>query len=109
NEAANGDALAWEIINDTANYLALGITSILHTIDPACILLGGAMTFGGKDSAVGRQFLQSVVNSVKNYTFKTIADNLVIDFPVLGADAGYIGAAGLARKEYIDKKIQAAY
>ncbi|MDR2644056.1 MAG: ROK family protein [Planctomycetaceae bacterium] len=104
NEAENGDVLAIEIVVETANYLAIGITSILHTIDPACILLGGAMTFGGKDSAVGRRFLQSVIDGVKNYTFKAIADNLVIDFPVLGSNAGYIGAAGLARKEYADKK-----
>jgi glucokinase len=103
-EAEKGDALAMEIIIETAHYLALGITSILHTIDPACILLGGAVTFGGKDSAVGRRFLQSVIDDVNNYTFKAIADNLVIDFPVLGSDAGYIGAAGLARKEYADKK-----
>ncbi|MDR2169952.1 MAG: ROK family protein [Planctomycetaceae bacterium] len=105
NEAANGDNLAIEIITETANYLAIGITSILHTIDPACILLGGAMTFGGKDSDVGKMFLQSVINGVKKHTFKAIAESLVIDFPVLGSDAGYIGAAGLARKEYIDSKI----
>ncbi|MDR1479385.1 MAG: ROK family protein [Planctomycetaceae bacterium] len=109
NEAEKGDALAIEIIVETANYIALGITSILHTIDPACILLGGAMTFGGKKSAVGKLFLQSVTDGVEKHTFKAIADNLVIDFPVLGSDAGYIGAAGLARKEYTDNKKQSQY
>ncbi|MDR1483508.1 MAG: ROK family protein [Planctomycetaceae bacterium] len=104
NEAEKGDELSIKIIMDTANYLALGITSILHTIDPACILLGGAMTFGGKESDIGRKFLQGVIDGIKSYTFKAIADTLVIDFPVLGSDAGYIGAAGLARKEYIDGK-----
>lgn len=104
NEAERGDTLAIEIVVETANYLAQGITTILHTIDPACILLGGAMTFGGRESAVGKLFLKNVTDGVKNNTFKAIADNLVIDFPVLGSDAGYIGAAGLARREYTDRK-----
>jgi glucokinase len=104
NEAEQGDTLAIEIIIETANYLARGITSILHTIDPACILLGGAMTFGGNESTIGKKFLQCIIEGVKDSTFKAIADNLIIDFSSLGADAGYIGAAGLARNEYIELK-----
>jgi glucokinase len=103
-EAERGDELAIEIIVETANYLALGITSILHTIDPACILLAGAMTFGGNKSKIGKLFLQTVIDEIKKSTFKAIVENLAIDFSALGSDAGYIGAAGLARNEYIDRK-----
>jgi len=97
-EAESGDALAIEIIWDTAKYLALGIVSLLHTIDAACILLGGAMTFGGKKSPLGQRFLTQVTQEVKSRAFPAIADNVLIDFAALGADAGYIGAAGLARE-----------
>jgi glucokinase len=103
-EAEKGDALAIEIIMDTAKYLSLGIVSLLNTVDPACILLGGAMTFGGKDVPLGQRFLEKVTKEVKNRTFKAVAENLVIDFAILGSAAGYIGAAGLAREEFLKTK-----
>lgn len=103
-EAEKGDALAFEIVMDTAKYLAFGIVSLLNTVDPACVLLGGAMTFGGPESQLGQRFLAQVTKEVKNRAFKAIAENLVIDFAMLGPDAGYIGAAGLAREEYLKTK-----
>ena len=99
-EAEGGDELAMEIVLETAKYLGIGIVSLLHTIDVACILCGGAMTFGGKKSPLGQRFLSQITREVKNRTFPAIAENVLIDFAVLGADAGYIGAAGLVR-EYV--------
>ena len=46
-EAEAGDALCLEIVLDTARYLAVGIVTLMHTIDPDGVVLGGAMTFGG--------------------------------------------------------------
>ena len=97
-EAEGGDALALEIVDETAKYLSIGIVSLLHTVDVACILLGGAMTFGGKRSPLGKRFLSRVIKEVQSRTFPAIADNVLIDFAMLGADAGYIGAAGVARQ-----------
>ena len=87
-----------EIIFDTAKYLAIGIVTLLHTVDAACILLGGAMTFGGKQSPLGQRFLSQIIQGVKSRTFPAIAENVLIDFAALGVDAGYIGAAGLVRE-----------
>jgi len=103
-EAENNDALALEIIDDTAVYLAQGIISICNTVDPAFVVLGGAMTFGGKNHPVGQRFLKKVRDSVDSRTFPTPEiRGLLIDFAMLGADAGFIGAAGLAREESINK------
>lgn len=99
-EAEAGDALSMEIVLETARYLALGIVSILHTIDPAGVLLGGAMTFGGRESELGRRFLRTIYDEVKCRTFPTLAAALQTDFASLGTDAGYIGAAGIARLEH---------
>ena len=52
-EAEAGDALSLEIIAETARYLGVGIVNLMHTIDPGCVLLGGAMTFGGHGSDLG--------------------------------------------------------
>lgn len=99
-EAEAGDALSMKLVLQTARYLAIGIVSVLHTIDPACVLLGGAMTFGGRKSELGKRFLRAVCNHVKRRTFPTLAARLQIDFATLGTDAGYIGAAGIARLEH---------
>lgn len=98
-EAEAGDALAEDIVLETARFLGLGIVSLLHTIDPAGVLLGGAMTFGGHSRSMGRRFLDKVSDEVKSRTFPTLAARLKIDFATLGTDAGYIGAAGIARLE----------
>ena len=96
-EAEGGDQVAMEIILDTAKYLSIGIASMLHTIDVACVLIGGAMTFGGKNVPLGQRFLSQVTQEVKSRVFPAIAESVLIDFATLGSDAGYIGAAGLAR------------
>ncbi len=95
--AESGDALAREVVMDTARYLAMGIVSLIHTIDPDSVVLGGAMTFGGAGHALGEEFLQRIRDEVSPRIFKSLRADLRIDFAQLGGDAGYIGAAGLAR------------
>ncbi len=95
--AGNGDPLAHEIISETARWLAIGIVTLLHTIDPALVVLGGAMDFGGHESPLGREFLETIRRQVGERTFPVIAEQVTIDFASLGGDAGYIGAAGFGR------------
>jgi len=99
-EAEKGDELSLEIIDRTARYLGVGITSLMHTIDPAVVLLGGAMTFGGKESELGRRFLAVIKQEIDRRAFPVLAERIAIDFASLGGDAGYIGAAGIARLEH---------
>jgi len=96
-EAERGDALALEIVLDTAMYMGIGIVNLMHTIDPNGVVIGGAMTFGGHDTPLGRQFLERVREEVRRRTFPVLAKHTTVDFAMLGGDAGYIGAAGLAR------------
>lgn len=92
-----GDDLALDVILTTADYLARGIVILMHTIDPAAIILGGAMNFGGSQHPLGRQFLARIKQGVDRHAFALLAQRIVIDFASLGGDAGYLGAAGLAR------------
>lgn len=96
-EAEAGDELSLELILDTAMYLGVGITSLMHTIDPAAVILGGAMTFGGHGSELGRRFLDRIRQEVRRRAFPVLAERTTIDFASLGGDAGFIGAAGIAR------------
>jgi glucokinase len=102
-EAEKGDELSLEIIAETARWLGIGIVSLLHTIDPDGVLLGGAMTFGGNDSPLGRRFLAWVREEVRRRAFPLLAEKTVVDFASLGSDAGFIGAAGLARLDHLAK------
>ena len=99
-EAERGDEVARKVIMETAYWLAIGIVSFIHTIDPDAVLLGGAMTFGGNDTEVGRAFLQRIRDEVRPRILEPLRDAVKIEFASLGGDAGYIGAAGLARLEH---------
>ncbi len=104
NEAENGDELAFEIVLETARYLGIGITSAMHAIDPNGVVIGGAMTFGEHATKTGRAFLQRVKQEVRARALPTLADLTTIDFAKLGGDAGFIGAAGLARRDYLQSR-----
>jgi glucokinase len=98
--AEQGDAFSYRMIMETADYLGVGAVSLMHTIDPGAVIIGGAMTFGGHDHAIGREFLERVRAMVRRRAFPIPAARTVIDFAQLGGDAGYIGAAGIARTAY---------
>jgi glucokinase len=99
-EAEAGDALSLELVLETARYVGIGAVNLMHTIDPDGVVLGGAMTFGGHDNPLGRRFLQTVQEEIGRRAFPVLAERTTIDFASLGGDAGYLGAAGVARLAY---------
>jgi glucokinase len=99
-EAEAGDQLSLEIVLNTARYIGIGAVNMMHIIDPCGIVLGGAMTFGGHATPLGRQFLATVKEEIQRRALPIPAAKTTIDFATLGGDAGYIGVAGLARQEY---------
>ena len=98
--ATNGDKLAIEIVDETAFWLAIGITSLVHTLDPGSVVLGGAMNFGGPNCEIGQRFLNQIRKEFKARTFENVYKGTTITFATLGGDAGYLGVAGYARKEF---------
>ena len=99
-EAAAGDPLAVEIVLETARWLGIGIVTLMHTIDPEAVVLGGAMTFGGEGAPLGRSFIERIRAEVRSRAFPTLSAETTIGFASLGGDAGSIGAAGLARLDH---------
>ena len=102
--AEAGDDFSRGMILETARYLAVGVTSLMHTIDPAGVILGGAMNFGGHATATGRAFLDEVRREVRRLAFPVPAAKCVIDYASLAGDAGFIGAAGIARAAFLKSK-----
>jgi glucokinase len=99
-EAAAGDSLATGVILEAARWLAIGIVTFMHTIDPEVVVIGGAMTFGREAHPVGRMFIERVREEVHRRTFPVLARSTTIRYASLGGDAGSIGAAGLARLDH---------
>jgi glucokinase len=94
-----GDALALQIVDETARWLGIGVTSLVHTIDPGSVVLGGAMDFGGEDCPIGKRFLTGISDEFQKRTFDYVFSGTTIGFASLSGDAGYLGVAGYARKE----------
>ncbi len=99
-EADRGDSLAFKAIMELGTWLGMGIVTLMHTIDPGAIILGGAVNFGGEEHPVGKRFLEHVRDVIRKHAFPIPAQRTVIEFAALGGDAGYIGAAGIARLAY---------
>lgn len=100
NAATRGDELATRMVSETAVYLGRGIAQLAHVIDPAAFVLGGAMNFGGTESELGRRFLEEVKTEVRRLVFPVLGQRLVVKFAKLGSEAGFVGAAGMARVQY---------
>jgi glucokinase len=91
---AKGDALAARIVEETAYYLAVGATNMMHTINPDLIVFGGGMT------RAGQAFLERIQAHVKRLAFPVPAARTRICYAKLGPDAGFVGAAACARQLY---------
>ena len=96
-EALAGDEAAMNLIHENAMYIAVGITTLMHTIDPDAFFIGGAMTFGGEKTELGRMYLRTICDEVQKRAYAACFQTTVIDFAALGGDAGFIGAAGIAK------------
>ena len=103
-EAESGDPLSLEIIFDTARYIAVGTVSLMQMLQPQGVFLGGAMTFGGPGSDLGRRFLARIREEVRRLARPHQAEKTAIEFSTLGGDAGYIGAAGVARLAHLQQE-----
>lgn len=88
--AAAGDALAQEIVDLVAYTLGVGAANIINTFNPDLILYGGAM------ANAGEVIFGPLRETAKKLAFDKPFQRARIEKAALGADAGIIGAAGLA-------------
>jgi glucokinase len=87
--AEKGDKLAQEVIKETAFYLSLGVLSLIHTLDPELVIVGG------KVSQIGERLFEPLRELVRKGNLNLEPDRLRIVPPELGDDAGIIGGASM--------------
>ncbi|MDA1013709.1 MAG: ROK family protein [Planctomycetota bacterium] len=108
NAAEAGDELADELIMETARYLGVGATTLMHVINPDIFLFGGGMNFGRNDTKLGRRFLQRIKDEIQTRAFPVPFARTRIEYASLGGEAGFIGAAGCARLELWKSRLTVA-
>lgn len=88
NGATSGDKISLIVFEETLNYLAQGLGNILNLFDPELLILGGEIT-------KIRKFFIPLESMIKTRAITEIADNFIIDFGILGDEAGSVGVAEL--------------
>lgn len=96
-EAAAGDAVCKEIIDNALNYLGIAVANTVSIFDPAVIIIGGGV------SKAGDIVFETVRKVVDKRCFKSMAESVKIVPAGLGTDAGVIGAVALALLETKEK------
>ncbi|MGL4424373.1 MAG: ROK family protein [Gemmataceae bacterium] len=96
--AIAGDGFSRKVIEDTAYYLALGACAAIATVDPQMIVFGGGVM------NAQYPFLELIEEYVGRYGLRHPAKHVQLRRAEKGSDAGYIGAAGVARQLYQSKK-----
>ena len=90
--ARNGDPLSIELLTDVGEWLGTGLAGLAAAFDPSCIIIGGGVSDAGDLllEPVRRAFSRSL-------TGRGHREEPVIVRAELGAQAGMIGAADMAR------------
>jgi glucokinase len=94
----SGDPLSRHLVEETAQYLAAGLVSIINAFNPCLLILGGGVILGMPEYAT------MVECTVRENALPSAVEGIRIVIAALGDKAGVIGAAALAR----DKIRQAA-
>lgn len=104
-QAAANNAICQGVIDETAHYVGAAIGLLAQVVNPAVVLLGGAMTFGGPDTKTGMRFIEHIRQTVRETTLTQVGQQLIVDFASLGNDAGILGAALVAKQAAADASI----
>lgn len=89
-KARDGDEFAIKLLNDAADYLALGIRNLVNIINPQAVVLGGGVMQGLQDL-----WLDRISQQVLSAAFPLNVADLSIQVTSLGGDIGLYGCIAL--------------
>ncbi|MCW2756326.1 MAG: glucokinase [Nocardioidaceae bacterium] len=90
--ARDGDPLSIELLSDVGEWFGMGLAGMAAAFDPSCIVIGGGV------SAAGNLLLEPTRRSFSRHlTGRGHRTEPDIVLAALGPDAGFIGAADMAR------------
>jgi glucokinase-like ROK family protein len=87
--ALEGDEVARRVLEETGEYLGIGISNLVNLLDPELVVLGGSTM------RAGSLILDPAIKVVRRRALPQVAEGVRIVAGNLGEDAGAIGAAAL--------------
>lgn len=87
-----GDKLVTRIIDETAEYIGMGVANVANLLSPEVIILGGGLM-----EALSDEMLSIIVETAKDYAMPGVLKGVEIFDSRLGDEAGITGGAVLAR------------
>jgi glucokinase len=88
--ARRGDPAARKAVEDTVEWLAMGVANLISALNPQVVVLGGGLM------QASDLFLDPVRRAVRRWAQPRAVDHCRIELTALGEDAGLFGAARLA-------------
>lgn len=98
--AQAGDKLAHDVVEQIGNWLGLGLSHALHTVDASCVVVGGSV------AQLGDLLLNPTRDSLKKHGHNTVASTPILS-ATYGPKAGMLGAAIFVRDELRRAKLNA--
>lgn len=92
-----GDAIAIEVMSTWHDHLALGMSSMMNTLDPEAIVVSGGIAQFVNYPKLNKKVIDRVIDGLK--------EHVKIIEGILGNDSGMIGAACLANMMLRESKI----
>lgn len=92
-EAAKGDRIAKEILDNALSYLGVAVANVANIFDPDMIVIGGGVASNWDVVS------EKVTEEMENRCLKTILSNCKLEKAKLGSKAGVLGAAAIAITE----------
>jgi N-acetylglucosamine repressor len=97
--AADGDRLAYQIVEKAGQYLGTGIANLINILAPEVLILGGTMADAG-----GELLIQPICRTLKSKALQRLEKDIRIERSSFGNQEGIIGAATLALYHYYSNR-----
>ncbi|WP_084006862.1 ROK family protein [Gottfriedia luciferensis] len=88
-----GDSIATAVYKNFINYISIGLSNIVHLLNPEAIIIGGGI------AEQGDRFIQDINSEIKKETMPIYHQETLVFPSILGNDAGLYGACYLTLKK----------
>ncbi|MCP3031501.1 ROK family transcriptional regulator [Halobacillus sp. A1] len=96
--AKQGDVFSIELLHQTGRYLGVGLTNLIHTLNPKKIIIGGGV------SKAGQFLMKGIEETIMSRGLTDQGRETVIVPSMLGEQASAIGACVLILEEFFSQK-----